>query len=117
MLNWVLQLICVHSLLTVIDGLTSDGGRYSILSKICRTRPIQQLGRCSMTLYLIHEPMRKWGIVILHMVMKKKIEDHESPLWLIPIVLVVPIAMAWIMTVLIEEPLKKRLRAPMNTHA
>ena len=42
-LNWALQLLCVNSLLTVVDGLTRDGG-FSVLSRVCRARPLQQLG-------------------------------------------------------------------------
>ena len=106
------QLICVNSLLTVIDGLTRDGG-YSILSRVCRSRPLQQLGRISMTLYLIHEPLRCWTVFITEWCTKSKIPTRKMPLWLIP-TFIFSIPIAWLLTVFFEEPLKNRLRTPVK---
>ena len=56
-LDWLMQLMGVQSLLMIIEGLTRDEGQ-SILSKVCKMRVTQELGRMSLTLYLTHLVVR-----------------------------------------------------------
>ena len=121
-INWGIQLTGVYSLLVVVDGLTRDNG-HSVISKICYFRVTQQLGRASMTLYLIHEPLMKWlGFAIKkwreepipEKYMKTMQFTMPLPVWgSVMIVLISPF-LAWMLTKWVEEPLRSSLRAPIN---
>jgi len=60
-LNITTQFACVHLQLCIIVGLTRDGGG-SWLSRICRSRAVMLLGKYSMSIYLLHDPVVKFII-------------------------------------------------------
>jgi len=52
--------------LIVITGLTSDGGS-SFTSLVCRLPPVQLLGRISLQIYLLHDPLLRFAMLKLHL--------------------------------------------------
>ena len=109
LVSWAVQLYGVQSLLVVIDGLTRDEGK-SLLSRMCMLPFTQELGRVSMTLYLVHGPLVNW----LRFVLRKNDYD-EGVVWTIPIIVVVCPVVAWMLNKLVEEPLRRLLRTSLTT--
>ena len=58
-LGMFLQLTSCYIQLMIIVGLCLDGGK-SHTSRFLKTRVMQFLGRISMALYLVHEPILFW---------------------------------------------------------
>jgi len=161
--NFYGQFFFVHMQLMVIVGLTLDGGT-SVLSKICNWKPIQELGKASLTLYLIHEPVMDWLKIAAYGIVDcsdkewelwKAIKKNETtefvnlnyttefvnlnkttelinlnetnptcelyeqkeifPLWGIPLIIVLCPLLAWLITVIIEEPARNWLRVKNET--
>jgi len=115
--NTVIQFLAIHSQLIIIDGLTRDGGK-SILSKICNFRIMQEVGRFSMTLYLIHVPLMNWLCVAVHGNLRGKgVVPYRNiiPVWGIPVIVIISPIIAWVLTRCVEEPMRKLLRVPRST--
>eukprot|EP00090_Calanus_glacialis_P034546 TRINITY_DN58178_c0_g1_i1.p1 TRINITY_DN58178_c0_g1~~TRINITY_DN58178_c0_g1_i1.p1 ORF type:complete len:178 (+),score=25.17 TRINITY_DN58178_c0_g1_i1:60-536(+) len=107
-LNMRAQFFCVHLQLMVIVGLSRDGGR-SWLSWICRSRVVLFLGRHSMAIYLLHDPVVIY--LIFHVLL-----DQES---IVPFTMaaLVSLVMAVIMTELVEKPLKKCFQKKISSNS
>ena len=107
-----LQYTSVYLQLMIIVGLCFDGGQ-SLVSKFFRTKTMKFLGRISMALYLIHEPLIYWIKFIINgqqnWVDGKKIETDFS-FWAVPIHLAVSLAFGTILTLYFEEPCRRILK-------
>ena len=73
---------------------------------------MQFLGRISMALYLVHENMVFWVNLFYYGPIgpNDAKTDAKLPVWGIPIVIVLSLAFATILTIFLEEPARKRLK-------
>merc|ERR1711975_56646 len=60
----MMQLLCPALQLSIMVGLTQDGG-LSMIARICCSRTISFMGRISMSLYLVHMPVQSCLMIIL----------------------------------------------------
>ena len=110
-----LQLIVMHSQLSIIMGLCMDGSK-SLTSKILRTRLMQLLGKISFTLYLTHWPVIDY--IILAFNGKQEYIDGMSetnniyiPIYGSIIALILAPFVAYVIRNIYEKPLAKLLTA------
>ena len=97
----------------IIVGLCLDGGK-SHTSRFLKTRVMQFLGRISMALYLIHEPILYW----INFCTYGKVDwpDDKKPshvklkLWAVPIHVLISLIFGTILTFYLEEPSRKKLK-------
>ena len=108
-----LQLTSCYLQLMIIVGLCLDGGK-SHTSRFLKTRVMQFLGRISMALYLIHEPILFWINFCTYGKVDwpddKKPSHVKLPLWAIPIHVLISLIFATILTFYLEEPLRRKLK-------
>jgi peptidoglycan/LPS O-acetylase OafA/YrhL len=122
--------------LELIVALTRDNGE-SVTSKVFRHSLFQWLGKLSLCIYLIHLPVMRYLLWIIHgaritwpdeMDCEEKYDEDDAlldkcehdlnqfnstralPLWGMPIVWVVSLLLSWIVHHAIEEPARKCLR-------
>ena len=115
----VLQLFAVFTQLMIIVGLCLDGGK-SFTTRFLNTRFMQFLGRISMALYLVHMPvMSLVNLCIYGVFINEPLPDYARlPLWSTPIQIIVSLITAAGLTMLLEEPAKKKLKelkTPQNS--
>ena len=94
----------------LISGLCFDKG-ISFTSRFFRTRVMQFLGRISMAIYLVHEPLREWMKVIINGGYKEWKDGKKPgivfPPWAIPIHSIISIFVAMLLTLYVEEPARR----------
>ena len=97
--------------LMILVGLCLDSGKSST-SKFFKTKIMQFLGRISMSLYLIHDPLIYW----LKMIIFEPVEwehdwnsTYEMPIWAIPIHVLISLIFGILLTLFLEEPARKYL--------
>ena len=106
----VLQGTAVFTQLMIIVGLCLDGGK-SFTARFLNTTVMQFLGRISMALYLVHMPVMDWvNICIYGVFFGPRPYYAELPLWSTPIQIIVSLILAAGLTILLEEPGKKKLK-------
>ena len=74
---------------------------------------MQFLGRISMSLYLIHEPLIYWIKLIVHGPAEwidGKSPGLTMPIWAIPIHVLISLAFGTLLTIFLEEPARKFLK-------
>ena len=113
------QLLFVQIQLMMIVGLCLDGGR-SLFSKFYKTRIMQFLGRISMSLYLVHEPIIYY-INWVYFGSVKWLKDEDSPTnfakpdyvkmptQYVPVHICISLLAGIFLTLCIEEPARKFL--------
>jgi len=111
------QLLFVQIQLMMIVGLCLDGGR-SLFSKFYKTRIMQFLGRISMSLYLVHEPIIYY-INWVYFGSVKWLKDEDSPTnfakpdyvkmptQYVPVHICISLLAGIFLTLCIEEPARK----------
>ena len=114
-LGGYLQFALVYVQLMVIVGLCMDNGK-SMITKFFNTKLMQFLGRISMALYLIHEPIIFYIRLCFYGVWNWESEfgpqpPPPSPAWTIPIHMGISILLASFLTIFIEEPGRKMLKS------
>ena len=119
-LGGYLQFALVYVQLMVIVGLCMDNGK-SMITKFFNTKLMQFLGRISMALYLIHEPVIFYIRLCFYGVWNWESEfgppplgpqpPPPSPAWTIPIHMGISILLASFLTIFIEEPGRKMLKS------
>ena len=109
-----LQFSMVHTQLMIILGLCWDNKK-SLTSKFFNSKVMQFFGRISMSLYLIHEPVVFYIRFFMHGVWNW--EDAEgmegpppSPIWTVPIHVILSLCFGTLITIYIEEPARKILK-------
>ena len=93
-------------------GLCLDGGK-SLTCRFFKTRAMQFLGRISMSLYLIHEPLIYWIKLIVHGPAEwidGKNPGLTMPIWAIPIHVLISLVFGTLLTIFLEEPARKFLK-------
>ena len=64
-----------------------------------------------MALYLVHEPTIFWiNLAIYGPFEEHKPKDLKLPLWAVPIHLVISLLLGTVLTLYLEEPVRKRLK-------
>ena len=107
----ILQLTACHTQLMVIVGLCLDGGQ-SLTARFFSTSPMQFLGRISMAYYLVHGTMIMWiNLCIYGPVEGERQEWVKFPLWATPVMMILSVLFATFLTLCLEEPLRKKLKA------
>ena len=89
-----------------------DAGK-SLTCRFFKTRAMQFLGRISMSLYLIHEPLIYWIKLIVHGPAKwidGKNPGLTMPIWAIPIHVLISLVFGTLLTIFLEEPARKFLK-------
>ena len=111
------QLLLVQIQLMMIVGLCLDGGR-SLFSKFYKTRIMQFLGRISMSLYLVHEPIIYYINWFLYGSVKwvegngdnlVKPDYVKMPIHFVPVHICISLLLGTFLTLCIEEPARKFL--------
>ena len=98
--------------LMIIVGLCLDSGK-AWTCRFFKTRIMQFLGRVSMSLYLIHEPLIYWLKLIIHGPVEwvdGKNPEVKLPVWAIPIHLVISLIFGVLLTLFLEDPMRKILK-------
>ena len=110
------QLVFVQVQLMMIVGLCLDGGR-SWTGKFYNTKIMQFLGRISMSLYLVHEPIIYYinlvdygGPIVDQWKDGKQPDGYSMVPWAIPIHIIISILAGTVLTLFIEEPARKYLK-------
>ena len=136
-INYICQFFCVHMQVVVIYGMTVETEDMAWFTRLCRMRVTRFLGQVSMAVYLLHLTVKDYS----HMLHRSltgmeanislrsgcdenktlySIPDHDCyqlllyyvpQAWTIPINTVLTIIVAALATILIEEPLRKLLKA------
>lgn len=107
-----LQFTDCYLQLMITVGLCLDGGR-SFTSRFFSTRLMQFLGRISMSLYLVHEPVIFYIDLCVYGPFLGPIPPEpwrRMPTWAIPIHIAVSLVLGTALTLLLEEPARKGLR-------
>jgi len=124
--NYYFQLIGVHVFLTIIVGLTKDGG-LSMTSKLCSLSVFQVIGSMSLSLYLLHEPLRQYFTLLLHLCLgwpkghyagERKEESFDRwllPPWTLIIFLPLCLLMAYAVHRFVEVPARNMLKKSAAT--
>ena len=89
-----------------------DGGK-SLTCRFFKTRAMQFLGRISMSLYLIHEPLIYWIKLIVHGPAEwidGKNPGLTMPIWAVPIHVLISLVFGTLLTIFLEEPARKFLK-------
>ena len=117
--GWFLQIIAVHSQLTIIIGLCMDNGD-SITSKFLRTKAMQFLGSISLALYLLHDAVMGFVELAINGPHDLGTEEEiweawedgslDEPPGTPLIIIVVSIIFSYFMTKYFDEPVSKVLR-------
>ena len=93
-------------------GLCLDAGK-SLTCRFFKTRAMQFLGRISMSLYLIHEPLIYWIKLIIHGPAEwidGKNPGLIMPSWAIPIHAFISLVFGTVLTIFLEEPARNFLK-------
>ena len=107
----ILQLTACYTQLMIIVGLCMDGGR-SLTARFFSTRLMQFLGRISMAYYLVHYPMIFWINLCYYGPFEgEKPEWATFPPWATPIMMILSVLLATLLTLFLEEPARNRLKA------
>ena len=115
-LGGYLQFALVYVQLMVIVSLCMDNGR-SMITKFFNTKLMQFCGRISMALYLIHEPVIFYIRLCFYGVWYWPESEFgpqsppPSPAWTILYHMVISIILASLLTIFIEEPVRKMLKS------
>ena len=111
------QLLFVQIQLMMIVGLCLDGGQ-SLFSKFYKTRIMQFLGRISMSLYLVHEPIIYYINWFLYGSVKwvegnddnlVKPDYVKLPMQFVPVHICISLLLGIFLTLCIEDPARKFL--------
>ena len=112
------QLLMVQIQLMMIVGLCLDGGK-SLFSKFYKTRIMQFLGRISMSLYLVHEPIIYYINWCYYGSVNKWVENEDGnlvkpdnikmPTQFVPVHICISLLAGIFLTLCIEEPARKFL--------
>ena len=140
-INYVCQFFCVHMQVVVVYGLTVETEDMAWFTRLCRMRVTRFLGQVSMAVYLLHLTVKDYSHMLhrsltgvdANISMKSmcdenktlySIPDHDChqllhylvpSAWTIPINTVLTIIVATLATKLIEDPLRKLLKAKPST--
>ena len=103
----------VYTQLMIIIGLCLDDGK-SFTSKFFKTKIMHFLGRISMALYLIHEPLIYYIRVCFHGIWNWAEHENKgpdpSPNWTIIIHIIISLIFGTLLTIYLEEPARKILK-------
>jgi len=92
------QLFLSHLQLTVLLGLTKDKGE-SLLARLCTGRLCQFLGKYSMAIYMLHDPVIK--ILILHARLPQELVSTQM------LSIILTLLVSVLITHLVEKPIYK----------
>ena len=107
----ILQLTACHTQLMIIVGLCMDGGR-SLTARFFNTTVMQFLGRISMAYYLVHGNMILWINLCYYGPLEgEKPEWATFPLWATPIMMVLSVLLATLLTIFLEETVRSKLKS------
>ena len=104
-----MQMTSCYLQLMIIVGLCLDSGKSST-SRFFKTKIMQFLGRISMSLYLIHDPLIYWLKMIIFGPVKWEHgwnSTYKIPIWAIPIHVLISLIFAILLTLFLEEPARK----------
>jgi len=131
----LLQLLCPALQLTIIVGLTQEGGQ-SIFGRLCCSRIMGFAGRISMALYLVHMPVQSCFMIMLRGAFPEVGDGTKEycrtypvtwechtryekyfflPTWGILVVTIVSLIVAWFVERYVEAPMRNFLRANPRT--
>lgn len=99
--------------LMIIVGLCLDGEK-SLFSRFFRTQPMQFLGRISMALYLVHEPLIFWINFVYFGMSEEKLTLRMMPNWGVFVHVPISLIAGTVLTLFVGEPARKKLKEWRN---